>query len=138
MDRERHALIPLPRRTAEQTAAIDITETIELYRKELQVPDDRPFLVNTVWIDGPFYVAHVSWWEWKAEADADAPPAGSDNDRPRGRRRRASGSPAVETGSLTFEDAPPAETPHESGRPCGCDPGAGWTCEQHQAEKDSK
>ena len=25
---------------------------------------------------------------------------------------------------------------HESGRPCGCDPGADWVCARHQAEAD--
>lgn len=23
---------------------------------------------------------------------------------------------------------------HESARPCGCDPGAGWVCQRHQLE----
>lgn len=29
-------------------------------------------------------------------------------------------------------EAPPAAV-HESGRPCGCDPGANWTCAEHRA-----
>jgi hypothetical protein len=25
---------------------------------------------------------------------------------------------------------------NQSGQPCGCDPGAGWTCERHRPESD--
>lgn len=29
----------------------------------------------------------------------------------------------------------PQPTQYESAQPCGCDPGAKWTCQWHQAEK---
>lgn len=38
--------------------------------------------------------------------------------------------------AATEDAAMSAETAHESGRPCGCDPGAGWVCERHRAEAE--
>jgi hypothetical protein len=119
MDRERHALIRISDDDWPHNRRYwDVTGMIDQFKSDLGVPNDRPFVINGMSEDGGFITLSCSWWEWKEETQADAPPAETYANRPGRRSRGANRSPAVETGSLTFEDAPPPA----NGQPCGCDP----------------
>lgn len=74
--------------------------------------------------------------ESKARLDAKAANNGKVNVADAGFPEPSSEGPSI---VLTDADAPVSDPPeHESGRPCGCDPGATppWVCEQHQADSE--
>jgi hypothetical protein len=118
MDRERHALIRISDDDWPHNRRYwDVTGMIDQFKSDLGVPGDRPFVINGMSEDGGFITLSCSWWEWKEETQPAADTAGSVPDRSGRRSRRANRGADSESGSLTFEETPPA-----NGQPCGCDP----------------